>query len=103
MNEKTELQRQLIKAMTQFDENIEHDIPSLAEIESTIINREKQHRKQYLTELLLFMLSGCLILVALMTILVEVPVIFLIIQLTLLIFIPYIVRVERQDQHKELF
>lgn len=103
MSEKDNEHKQLIDVFQAFDETIEIDIPSKEQLKIAIVQHKAKQRKVFLKELLLFIFTACIVLTTLMTVLIELPIIFIIVQFMLLCFMPLMYRLERHHEDEELY
>lgn len=98
MSEKDYEQQQLIDVFATFDEMIEIEVPTKAQLTSVMMEHESKHRKAIIKECMLFLFIACFVLVALMTILLETPIIFIVVQIGILCFLPFMYKLERHHQ-----
>lgn len=101
MSEKDKNNEQLIEVFRDFDEMIEVNIPSIEQLKTTITQHETKQRKAFYRELVLFIFTACIVLTTLMTVLVELPIIFIVVQLILLCFMPFMFKLERRHHEEE--
>lgn len=99
-NEDEELLNELLSS---FDQSIKVNVPSKEQFTEVISNYEKQARQKFIKELTLFIFIACIILTAFVTVLIELPYIFIIIQLFLFVLLPLLSRLECSSESEELF
>lgn len=102
MNQKEDNVKQLFEALHMLDEMTKVDIPTKEQIKTMTIQHETKQRKTFLKEFILYLFIAFILLMILMTLLVQLPLIFFIIQLLCLLFLPLLIRIERDnDRVKE--
>lgn len=87
-------------AFTMFDEMIEVDVPTQSELIMTLIKHEAQQRKILKREILLFLLIACLVLITLVTLFLQTPILFVVLQLVIVCFLPFMYKLENPHERE---